>query len=113
MEASTSLTTRRCVACDKATPRLTETEARAYLVQVPEWEMRDAKSMRRRFRFQDFAGAMAFVNRVAALAQEEGHHPDILISYDRVRIDLTTHAIGCLSDNDFITAAKIDRLTQG
>ncbi len=105
-----NLASRHCVACEKDTPPLTEAQARAYLPQVPAWELREAKSLRRRFRFKDFAEAMAFVNRVAALAAEEGHHPDILISYNRVRIDLTTHAIGGLSDNDFILAAKIDRL---
>jgi 4a-hydroxytetrahydrobiopterin dehydratase len=98
------------VACDKGTPPLSEADAAAYLVQTPEWEMREAKSLRRRFRFKDFVQAMAFVNQVAAVAEGEGHHPDILISYNRVRIDLTTHAIGGLSENDFIMAAKIDRL---
>jgi 4a-hydroxytetrahydrobiopterin dehydratase len=106
---SPALTARRCVACDKGTPPLTEAQAAAYLPQVPDWEMREGKSLRRRFRFKDFAETMAFVNRVAALAEAEGHHPDIFISYIRVRVDLTTHAIDGLSENDFIMAAKIDQ----
>jgi 4a-hydroxytetrahydrobiopterin dehydratase len=111
MSEAAALAGRRCVPCEKGTPPLTETEAAAYLPQVPGWEMREAKALRRRFRFPSFREAMAFVNSVAALAEEEGHHPDIFISYNRVRIDLTTHAIGGLSVNDFILAAKIDRLT--
>ena len=62
------------------------------------------------YRFRDFKEAMRFVNRVAELAESEGHHPDIYVSWNRVRLSLTTHAIGGLSDNDFILAAKIDRL---
>jgi len=104
------LTGRHCFACEQGMPPLTEAEALLYLPQVPLWEMREAKSLRRRFRFKDFPAAMAFVNGVAALAQQEGHHPDILISFDRVRIDLTTHAIGGLSENDFILALKIDSI---
>lgn len=104
------LAARHCVACEKGTPPLSEEEARVYLPEVPGWEMREGKSLRRRFRFKDFVEAMAFVNRVAAVAEEEGHHPDIFISYNRVRIDLSTHAIDGLSENDFILAAKIDRL---
>ncbi|HOS43747.1 MAG TPA: 4a-hydroxytetrahydrobiopterin dehydratase, partial [Armatimonadota bacterium] len=60
--------------------------------------------------FADFRAAMAFVNRVADLAEEQGHHPDLHISYRTVRIELSTHTIGGLSKNDFILAAKIDRL---
>jgi 4a-hydroxytetrahydrobiopterin dehydratase len=110
MAAEAELVGRHCVACEKGTPPLTTEEAALYLAQVPQWELRDGKSLRRRFRFKDFVEAMAFLNRVAQVAEEEGHHPDILISYNRVRIDLTTHAIGGLSENDFILAAKIDRL---
>jgi 4a-hydroxytetrahydrobiopterin dehydratase len=98
------------VACEKGTPPLTEAEAALYLPQVPGWELREGKSLRRRFRFADFRRAMDFVNQVAAAAEEEGHHPDIYISHDRVRIDLTTHAIGGISENDFIMAAKIDAI---
>jgi 4a-hydroxytetrahydrobiopterin dehydratase len=105
-----ALAGRHCLPCEKGTPPLTEAEAAAYLPQVPSWEMREGKSLRRRFRFRGFREAMAFVNRVADLAEAEGHHPDIFISYDRVRIDLTTHAIGGLSENDFILAAKVDQL---
>jgi 4a-hydroxytetrahydrobiopterin dehydratase len=107
------LAARRCAPCERGTPPLTEAEASALLPGVREWEVRESKALRRRFRFRDFAAAMVFVNAVAALAEEEGHHPDIRISYNRVTLDLTTHAIGGLSENDFILAAKIDRLVGG
>jgi 4a-hydroxytetrahydrobiopterin dehydratase len=107
---TSDLLSRRCVACEKGTPPLTEEQASLYLPQVPGWEIREGKSIRRRFSFKDFREAMAFVNRIAELAEEEGHHPDFFLSYNRVRVDLTTHAIGGLSENDFILAAKIDRI---
>ena len=113
MTASEPLVGRHCVACENGTPPLTEAEAGLYLPQVPEWEMRDAKSLRRRFRFKDFAANMVFVNRIAEIAEAEGHHPDMLISYNRLRVDLTTHAIGGLAENDFILAAKRDRVAAG
>jgi 4a-hydroxytetrahydrobiopterin dehydratase len=97
---------KRCVACDAGTPRLSMQEAEALLEQVPGWELEENK-LTRRFKFTDFKQAMAFVNRVATLAEEEGHHPDIHIFWNRVRLDLTTHAIRGLSENDFIMAAKI------
>ena len=104
----TRLARRHCVACETGTPPLTADEVTDLLTAVPLWEVRSGKSIRRRFRLKDFGSAMAFVNGIAALAEEEGHHPEIFISYDRVRIDLTTHVIGGLSENDFILAAKID-----
>jgi 4a-hydroxytetrahydrobiopterin dehydratase len=102
----TDLTQKRCMACDAGTPPLTSQEAEALLEQVPGWELEENK-LTRRFNFPDFKEAIAFVNRVAALAEEEGHHPDIHIFWNRVRLDLTTHTIKGLSENDFIMAAKI------
>jgi len=81
-------------------------EAEALMEQAPGWELEEDK-LSRRFKFRDFREAMAFVNRVADLAEEEGHHPDIHIFWNRVQLDLTTHAIKGLSENDFIMAAKI------
>jgi len=101
------LVQKHCIPCEAGTPPLTGQEAMALLEQVPGWQLEDNK-LTRRFKFRDFKEAMAFVNRVAALAEEEGHHPDIYISWNRVRLDLTTHAIKGLSENDFIMAAKVD-----
>jgi 4a-hydroxytetrahydrobiopterin dehydratase len=97
---------KHCVPCEAGTPPLTAAEAEVLMEQVPGWQLEDNK-LTRRFKFRDFKEAMAFVNRVAGLAEEEGHHPDIYISWNRVRLDLTTHAIKGLSENDFIMAAKI------
>jgi 4a-hydroxytetrahydrobiopterin dehydratase len=93
---------------------LSEAAVQEYLAQVPAWSLSgDAKSIQRRLRFADFQAALDFVNRVAALAEEEQHHPDIhIFGYRNVELELSTHAIGGLSDNDFVLAARIDRLLQ-
>jgi 4a-hydroxytetrahydrobiopterin dehydratase len=85
-------------------------QAQTLLAEVPGWDLAD-QTLSRTFRFKDFKEAMAFVNQVAGLAEAEGHHPDIHISWNRVRLDLTTHAIKGLSENDFILAAKVNALT--
>ena len=84
-------------------------EAEEMALQVPGWELEENRLIRR-FRFKDFREAMVFVNRVADLAESEGHHPDIYISWNRVRLELTTHAIKGLSENDFIIASKVSDL---
>jgi 4a-hydroxytetrahydrobiopterin dehydratase len=109
MNDDTPLTQRHCVPCEGGTPPIDPDTAREMLEQVPGWELGDNK-LTRRFKFRDFREAMAFVNRVADLAEAEGHHPDIHISWNRVRLDLTTHAIKGLSDNDFIMAARTNEL---
>ena len=109
MNDNTPLTQRHCVPCEGGTPPMEAGAAREMLGVVPGWELGDNK-LTRRFKFRDFAEAMAFVNRVADLADAEGHHPDIHISWNRVRLDLTTHAIKGLSDNDFIMAARTNEL---
>lgn len=78
-------------------------------VQIPGWTIRD-KSIEREFQFNDFKGSIAFVNRVADLAEKQSHHPDICIYYSKVKLVLSTHMIGGLSRNDFILAAKIGLL---
>ena len=86
-------------------------EAEALMPQVPDWTLSDdALRISKKFKFEDFKGSMAFVNKVADLAEAEGHHPDITINWNRVTLDLTTHAIKGLSNNDFIIAAKTDVL---
>ncbi|MFQ5836347.1 MAG: 4a-hydroxytetrahydrobiopterin dehydratase [Candidatus Bathyarchaeia archaeon] len=86
---------------------MSEKEGKAMLKKVEGWKWRENK-IRRVYRFKDFNESMRFVNKVADLAEEEGHHPNIFISWNKVT--LTTHAIGGLSENDFILAAKIDKL---
>ena len=81
------------------------------LAAVPLWSLQEGDArLVRRFEFKDFVQAMEFVNRVAGIAEAEGHHPDIAIHWNKVDLVLWTHAIGGLHENDFIVAAKIDRL---
>ena len=90
-------------------PPMSESKVAKYLEQVKGWET-DNKKIWKEFRFKNFIATMGFVNKVALLAQEEGHHPDMEVHYSRVKIELWTHAIDGLSENDFILAAKIDQL---
>lgn len=88
-----------------------EDEARKHLAEIFGWTLGDgAKKIERVFTCADFKGAMSFVNKVAESAESEGHHPDIAISYNKVTITLWTHAVGGLTLNDFILAAKIDAI---
>ena len=103
------LTEKRCVPCEGGVPTLGKAEVEKLLAQLPGWQL-DGKWITKEFRFKNFVEAMKLVNRAAELAEEEGHHPDIHIHYNRVRFDIWTHAIDGLSENDFILAAKIDAL---
>ena len=92
-------------------PPLNAAEAEVLLKQVRGWALvDDAKNISKSFAFADFAGAMAFANKIAVIAEAEGHHPDLAVSWGRVTVELTTHAIKGLSENDFILAAKIDQI---
>ena len=103
-----------CVPCHKGMPPLGREEALELLAEVPEWQLSpDARGIRRRFSFVDFKQAMSFVNRMADLAEVEGHHPDFSVHYRVVEVELSTHDVGGLSRNDFILAAKIDKIEQG
>ena len=103
------LAQKRCVACEGGVPPLGKAEVERLLKQVSGWSL-SGKWITKEFKFKNFVAAMEFVNRVAALAEEEGHHPDIHIHYNVVRFDIWTHAIDGLSENDFILAAKFDAL---
>lgn len=94
--------------CRGGVDPLTEAQVRKHLTSLEEgWEVHQMKLVKL-WKFRNFAEAMAFVNRVAAVSEEQKHHPDIEICYNKVRILLWTHAIGGLSENDFILAAKTD-----
>jgi 4a-hydroxytetrahydrobiopterin dehydratase len=87
---------------------LSPAEAALYLSNLPGWQVEGAE-LTRTFQFEDFAAALGFVNRLAALAEEAGHHPDIDIRYNRVRLGLTTHDAGGLTVRDFNLAAAVDK----
>ena len=101
---------KKCVPCEGGTPPLTGEKVQEYLKEVEGWEVKEDKLIQKTFKFKTFREGIDFVNRVANLAEQEGHHPDIHIRYNRVTFELTTHAIKGLSENDFIMASKIDLL---
>ena len=106
-----NLLNKKCVPCKGGVDPLSIDEVKGYLKEVVGWKLStDAKKINKEFSFKDFVEAMEFVNQVARLAEEEGHHPDIHIFYNKVTFELWTHAIGGLSENDFILAAKINKL---
>jgi 4a-hydroxytetrahydrobiopterin dehydratase len=101
---------KKCVPCEGGVKPLTRDEYGAFLErEISGWMDEDEKKIVKEFKFGDFKEALGFVNKVGALAEEEGHHPDILIhGWNKVKLSLSTHAIGGLSENDFILASKID-----
>ncbi|MFP4565659.1 MAG: 4a-hydroxytetrahydrobiopterin dehydratase [Spirochaetaceae bacterium] len=107
------LSERTCVPCRGGEPRLTVEQIDEYLKKVDEWELvevKGVKRIRRRFRFPDFGAALAFTREVGRIAEEQDHHPRIVTQWGSVTVDWWTHAIGGLHDNDFVMAAKTDRL---
>ena len=108
-----TLTTRTCVPCEGEVPVLTPEQVAQLLSGVPGWSVTpDGQRLHREWRVQHFLAALEFFNRVATLAEQEGHHPDLhLVSYRQVILEIWTHAIGGLSENDFILAAKINELS--
>jgi 4a-hydroxytetrahydrobiopterin dehydratase len=99
-----------CEACTPGTPPLPEPEAGALSTHVPDWKRDGTSALRREFSFPNFRDAFGFVARVALIAEAEGHHPDIELGWGRATFELTTHAASGLTRNDFVLAAKIDRL---
>jgi 4a-hydroxytetrahydrobiopterin dehydratase len=108
----TDLSARRCVPCTASTPRLAAEEVTRLLSGLPSWKL-VGSSISKLYGFDDFYETMAFVNAVAYIAHAEDHHPELVIGYDRCSVTYATHAIGGLSENDFICAAKIEELARG
>lgn len=108
------LTQGKCAPCEGGVDPLTPEERAPYLTAVPEWheeEIGGASTIVREYTRKNFSDAVQFIQKIADIANSEGHHPDIhLTDYKKLRVELTTHAIGGLSINDFILASKIDRL---
>lgn len=103
---------KKCLPCEAGTPPLTKNGYELLLKQLKlNWEVIEGKKIRHEFKFNNFTEALNFVNKVGNLAEDENHHPNIHIYYSRVIIDLYTHKINGLSENDFIMAAKIENLS--
>ena len=112
MKLSNYLRKKKCVPCERGVPLISRNEAESYLEELPVWKLSgDGKSIFCEYLMKNFIEAIHFVNRIAKVAEKEDHHPDLhLVGYRRLKIELSTHAVGGLSENDFILAAKIDRL---
>lgn len=111
-----ALAQERCEACEGGIPPLERTEAEALLVEVSDaWRLaEEGRALERDITFKNFARAMEFLNRLATVAEAEGHHPDFCVrGWNKVHLRLSTHAIQGLSRNDFILAAKLDEVVPG
>jgi 4a-hydroxytetrahydrobiopterin dehydratase len=104
------LANKSCIPCRGGVPPLAREEIERFLPQVPGWDVVDDHHLTRAYQFKNFVDALAFVNDVGALAEEQGHHPDVHLSWGKVRLDIWTHKIDGLTESDFILAAKSDRL---
>ncbi len=106
------LAEKHCQPVKKGVQPLTASQIQEYLLQLKHsWEVIASSKIKRKFAFKDFKEAVAFVNKVAEIAEQEGHHPDIRVfGYKNAEIELSTHSIGGLSENDFILASKIELL---
>lgn len=107
----TELADKQCVPCKGGVPPLRGEELKKFHAAVPQWTVTNEHHLHREFRFPDFKQALEFVNRVGEIAESQGHHPDILLTWGKVEITLWTHKIDGLTESDFIMAAKIDRLS--
>ena len=104
-----NLESKQCKPCEGGVPALSRDEALVLLKQLEGWQLTD-KNISKSYAFKDYYQTMAFVNAAAWVSHREDHHPDITIGYNQCCIEYTTHAINGLSENDFICAAKIDKL---
>jgi 4a-hydroxytetrahydrobiopterin dehydratase len=108
----TELADKQCVPCRGGMPPLKGEELNALHRNVPDWTVTNEHHLQREFRFPDFKQALDFVNLVGAIAEDQGHHPDILLTWGKADITLWTHSVNGLTESDFIMAAKIDRLKE-
>lgn len=113
-QCAVDLAAKKCVPCEGGVPRYSAAEAEAQMAAFPEWRLtHDATRIRRDWKLRDFRSAIKMINNVAALAEREQHHPDLhLEGYSQVWIEIFTHAVGGLSENDFVLAAKIDAIAR-
>jgi 4a-hydroxytetrahydrobiopterin dehydratase len=106
----TDLASKHCIPCRGGVPPLAGKDLERLAEQVPGWRVVDGHHITKTFKFPDFRQALSFVNKVGNVAEEEGHHPDILLSWGKAEVTTWTHAINGLTESDFILAAKIDRI---
>jgi len=107
-----NLTEKHCVPCKGGVPPLAGEELQRLAQQVPGWRVVEDHHLIKSFAFPDFKTALEFVNRAGVIAEAEGHHPDMLLSWGKVEVKIWTHKINGLTESDFILASKIDQLVQ-
>jgi len=109
---SSELARKECKSCDGGTPALKGDALRDMMNKLGNtgWNVAEEKKLRRQFKFSDFKSALAFVNKVGAIAEEQGHHPNICFTWGEVNIEIWTHKVGGLTESDFILAAKISEI---
>lgn len=103
------LADKKCLPCGGGIPALTSSEYEGLLSELNGWEVLEGKKLKKRYKFKNFRGAMDMAKKVAEIAEAQNHHPDLLVRWGELGIEIWTHAIGGLSENDFILAAKIDQ----
>jgi 4a-hydroxytetrahydrobiopterin dehydratase len=105
------LTQKECIPCSIGTPPLKEKQITIFLTELgSQWNVVEGHHLEREFSFEDFVQALAFTNKLGALAETEGHHPDIYLAWGKVKVTIWTHKIDGLSESDFVLAAKINAL---
>ncbi len=106
------LANKECVPCRGGVPPLKGAELTQYTQQLPQWSVKNEHHLHRAYSFPDFVSALAFVNQVGQLAEQQGHHPDIFLAWGKVEITIWTHKIDGLTESDFVLAAKIERMSE-
>ena len=109
---SVNLLEKKCVPCEGGVKPFSSREVQKYLKEIDSWSL-TGKKLTKRLVFKDFMALIKFVNSLAKIAEKEGHHPDFTVHYNKLDFEIWTHAIDGLSENDFILAAKIDKLYKG
>jgi 4a-hydroxytetrahydrobiopterin dehydratase len=107
------LSEKRCVVCGSGVPKLDHSQVQTMLEQLNGWSIVDSGKLIKSFSFSDFMSPMDLANKIAAIAEQENHHPDLVIRWGSLTVTIWTHAAGGLTENDFILAAKIDKLDAG
>jgi 4a-hydroxytetrahydrobiopterin dehydratase len=109
-EVHMSLAEKKCMPCRGGTPPLTPTQYEPLLKQLNDWEIIGGHHLSKTFLFENFAQSMALATRIAEIAEQQNHHPDLLVRWGELRVEIWTHAADGLTESDFILAAKIDRV---
>jgi len=110
MSDSEALADKTCVPCRGGVPPLTQKEYAPLLAELDAWQVVGGHHLVKDFRFPDFQAALGFVNRAGAIAEEQGHHPEITLGWGHAKVEIWTHKIDGLTESDFVLAAKYDRL---